>query len=134
MTPEIRVKIRRLSDVEEARRSARELAVSIGLGAADAEAVALTVSELGTNLLRYAMDGVITVTAIGDATVPTVEVESRDAGPGIADLARALEEGFSTGGGLGSGLPSVRRLMDDLTIKTGPDGTHVVARKCATHL
>ena len=61
-----------------------------------------------------------------------IEIASRDAGPGIADLAAALRDGCSTGGGRGSGLPAVRRLMDEFAITSGPGGTRITARKWRT--
>jgi serine/threonine-protein kinase RsbT len=124
------------ADAARARRAARALALRLGFGAPAAEEVALAVSELATNLVRYARGGEIVLAAA--AAEPAgragreasgVHVESLDRGPGIADLARAMEDGFSTGGGLGGGLPAVRRLMDEFAITSGPAGTRVVARK-----
>jgi len=59
-----------------------------------------------------------------------VELVAQDEGPGIADIPLALSEGYSTGGGLGCGLPGVQRLMDDFEINSTPGlGTRIVARK-----
>ena len=132
MAASIRVPIAAPIDVDHARREGRELARSRGFGRVDAERLALAVSELATNLLRYARDGDIILTARDDAGRTGIQVESRDRGPGIPDIARALEDGFSTGGGLGSGLPAVRRLLDDFEITSGPHGTRVTARLCTT--
>ena len=100
---------------------------------ADAERVALAVSELATNLVRYAQEGTIVLSSVAGSAGTGIQVESWDVGPGIADLEQALEDGFSTGGGLGSGLPAVRRLMDEFTIATGPSGTRIVVRTWATN-
>jgi serine/threonine-protein kinase RsbT len=125
------------ADAARARRAARALAGRLGFGTAAAEEVALAVSELATNLVRYARGGEIVLAAVG-ATAPAgaagggvagVHVESIDRGPGIANLAQAMEDGYSTGGGLGGGLPAVRRLMDEFVITSDPAGTRVVARK-----
>jgi serine/threonine-protein kinase RsbT len=94
--------------------------------------VALTVSELATNLLRYAVQGEV-VLAPAAATGYGLRIESRDAGPGIADLDAALRDGASTAGGLGSGLAGVRRLMDEMTITTAPQGTRIVVHKWLTN-
>jgi serine/threonine-protein kinase RsbT len=131
LTP-IRLAIAADGDVGRARRAARALARDQGLGQAEAEAVALAVTELTTNLVRYAQDGEIVLSAVQGSRGGGVEVESRDAGPGISDLDRALRDGFSTGGGLGSGLPGAHRLMDEFEIITGPTGTRIVARKWPT--
>ena len=103
----------------------------LGFSRGDAEAVALAASELAMNLFRYAVDGEMLLRIVQDAgsALPSgIEIESRDAGPGIVDTALALRDGYSTGGGLGSGLPSVRRMMDDFELTTGPQGTRIVAR------
>lgn len=121
--------VRGPADVEQARRMARTLAVQQGFAAADAERVVLAVSELATNLLRYAQQGELLLSAVQRARSMGVEVESCDAGPGIANLRRAQEDGYTTGGGLGGGLPGVRRLMDEFEISSGPSGTRVLARK-----
>jgi serine/threonine-protein kinase RsbT len=129
MTAPFSLAIGARSDVEEARRRARSLALASGFSAPDAEAVALAVSELASNLARYARDGRIVV-GLGGADGRTgVVIESRDAGPGIADVGQALADGFSTGGGLGGGLPGVRRLMDTFDIASGPGGTRIRACK-----
>ena len=117
------------ADVEHARREARRLATALGFDVADAERVALAVSELATNLTRYARDGAIVLSRVAGPRGSGVQVESRDAGPGIADVGQALADGFSSSGGLGGGLPAVRRLMDDFHIVTGPGGTTIVACK-----
>jgi serine/threonine-protein kinase RsbT len=124
-----RLKVATRADVEQARREGRAMARSQGLDTAGVEAVVLAVSELGMNLVRYARDGSITLSAIATAGGAGIQVESRDDGPGIADPARALQDGFSTGGGLGGGLPGARRLMDEFELATGPTGTRIIARK-----
>jgi serine/threonine-protein kinase RsbT len=124
-----RFRVRHLADVEHVRRQARQLAIAQGLSPAHAEAVELAVSELGTNLVRYAVGGELLLAECEGPRGAGVRVESRDAGPGIEDLEQALEDGYSTGGGLGSGLPAVRRLMDEFSISSGPAGTTVVALK-----
>jgi serine/threonine-protein kinase RsbT len=123
------VPVVRHADVGRARRAARQLAHDLDFGAADAETVVLAVTELATNLVYYAVDGTITLTPIEGPRGAGIQVESRDRGPGIVNLGDALRDGASTGGGLGGGLPGVRRLMDSFDIATGPQGTRVVAEK-----
>lgn len=115
-------------DVERARRIARSAALAVGLSRQDAEVIVLAVSELATNLVRYARQGKITVTAIDQPRVG-IRVESTDNGPGIPDLNLAVREGYSTSGGLGGGIPSVKHLMDDFQITSSPRGTTIVACK-----
>jgi serine/threonine-protein kinase RsbT len=117
------------ADVEAVRRAARILASATGFDRIGVEEVALAVSELATNLVRYGRGGLIHLRPLARASGSGVEVESRDEGPGIADLGRAMEDGYSTGGGLGGGLGGVRRMMDEFEIATAPGGTRVVGRK-----
>ncbi|HET8629507.1 MAG TPA: ATP-binding protein [Thermomicrobiales bacterium] len=130
MAGETRLAVRGQADVERARREARALAGALGFPTVATEELVLAVSELATNLVRHARDGALTLRAL--SSLAGVEVESRDAGPGIADVAAALRDGYSTAGGLGGGLGGVRRLMDDFEVATGPAGTRIVARKWPT--
>ena len=112
-------------DVAAAARAARRLAEACGLSAVEAQHVATAVSEVARNAVRYARGGEVELVAAERAGRRGLEVTVRDAGPGIADVAQALRDGVSTGGSLGLGLPGARRLMDDFTIVSGPDGTVV---------
>lgn len=104
-----------------------------GLGWTDLPAahVATAASELANNLWMHSLGGgEVLMTAIHGVDRSGVQVIARDDGPGIADLSLALSEGFSTGGGLGCGLPGVRRLMDEFHIESVPGGgTRVEACK-----
>jgi serine/threonine-protein kinase RsbT len=119
------------ADVEEARRALRRVGARAGLGRVAMEEAAIAVTELASNLVRHAGGGIIEIRRTGQAALRGVEVVSSDDGPGIADVESALSDGKSTAGGLGSGLPAVRRLTDQLSIETGPSGTRVVVRKWA---
>jgi serine/threonine-protein kinase RsbT len=93
--------------------------------------VATAASELANNLwMHAARGGQVSVALIESMDRRGVELTAVDEGPGIADLAQALTEGYSSAGGLGLGLPGVRRLMDEFEVHTGAGrGTRVVARK-----
>lgn len=93
--------------------------------------VATAASELANNLWQHATHGgTLTIRARREGTRHCLEIESRDDGPGIADLDQAQQDGFSTAGGLGCGLPGARRLMDEFEIESTPgQGTLVRARK-----
>jgi len=108
-------------DVERARRETRDVASGVGFDAADTEMVVLAVSELATNLTRYAPGGRIRVCRIVGSSGAGIQVESHDDGPGIG--------GASAPGGLGVGLAGVRRLMDEFDLSSDPHGTTVVCRK-----
>lgn len=131
--------VRTRLDADQARREARKLAACLGFTRADAEAVALATSELAMNLHRYAPGGVIRLSVVHDAAAEPasgsrqgVRLESDDHGPGIEHPDLAMQDGYSTGGGLGSGLPSVRRLMDNFSLTSTQEGTRVVAIKWLT--
>ncbi len=117
------------SDAYQIRRDARGMAISIGFGSTESEEIALAVSELATNLLRYARHGVIALAELEIDCRRGMVVQSCDAGPGIADVAEAMVEGFSTDGGLGGGLPGVRRLMDEFHMDSSATGTTIIAHK-----
>jgi len=115
------------SRVGEARRHAAQLALDAGLDEVGAGRLALVVTELGTNLLRHAQGGRLLLAA--DPQRGEVEVLSLDDGPGIADVARCMGDGYSTGGTPGTGLGAVRRLAQDFDIHSVPaEGTVIVAR------
>jgi serine/threonine-protein kinase RsbT len=87
-------------------------------------------SELTRNIYRYAKSGVMRWRVLNRGTDTGLELTFEDQGPGIPDVERAMEPGFTTGNGLGMGLPGSRRLMDELTIEsTVGKGTTVVVRK-----
>lgn len=93
--------------------------------------VATAASELANNLWLYAdRGGRLRLTLLQQGRHQGIELVSEDDGPGIADPVLAMTEGWSSGGGMGCGLPGVQRLMDEFDLQTGPGrGTRVVARK-----
>lgn len=97
---------------------------------ADRVLLSTVVSELGSNILKFAGSGEIRLRALQEAHRKGVEIVAEDHGPGIDNIARALEDHFSSAGTLGLGLPSVRRIMSELEIESAPGhGTRVTARK-----
>jgi anti-sigma regulatory factor (Ser/Thr protein kinase) len=101
------------SHVGEVRRRARELAGEAGLNDSNREQAAIVATELATNLIRHATTGEVVVGAVGENSHGWVELCSIDRGPGIADIGRCLEDGYSTAGGPGNGLGAVRRLSTE---------------------
>ena len=120
------------SDIVTARQSARQMAIQAGFGAMDQSRITTAVSELARNVVRYAdSKGKVTITALrGEKGQRGIEVVVSDSGPGIADLERAMRQGFSSGQGLGLGLGGTKRLMDEMDIQTAEGvGTTVTVRK-----
>jgi len=108
----------------------RKLAAQMGFDESAQFLIATAVSELATNILRYANQGRITLRMIRKDSRDGIEVTAEDSGPGIVNIDEAMQEHFSSGSGLGLGLPSVRRIMDEFAIESKPgQGTRIVVRK-----
>ena len=103
-------------DLVRAREQGRVLAGKLGFQQSDLTLVATAISELARNIVRYARRGEIILRQAQDGGVPGIVIIARDEGPGIPDVNRAMEPGYSTAGGLGLGLPGVRRIMDKFEI------------------
>jgi serine/threonine-protein kinase RsbT len=115
----VRIRVRHESDIVAARRQVRELGARQGLSGAAIEALATAVTEMARNLVVHAGSGEVLFATAEDAWRRGVVVTVRDDGPGIADIEQAMQDGFSTkGGGLGSGLPGARRLVDEFHIES----------------
>lgn len=108
----------------------RRLPFIANLSEVDRAMLSTVVSELGSNILKYAERGEITLTLHHPRGRPCIDIVARDQGPGIGDVHQAMQDHYSTSGTLGLGLPGVRRMMSELTISTPPEGgTLVQARK-----
>lgn len=124
------VVIARDGDIVEARRKGRELAQRIGFTGSDLTLIATAISEIARNIVVYADRGRISLSEADNGGRRGIVVIARDEGPGIADIERAMRDGYSTGNSLGLGLPGARRLMDDFEImSTVGQGTTVTMRK-----
>lgn len=127
---EIRVAIRSDGDILAARQQGRELGTRLGFRPADLAVIATAISELARNILVYAKSGNIVCWAIERGTKKGIVVQADDEGPGIPNVETVLKDGYSTSGGLGLGLPGVRRLMDEFAIVSRKGhGTSVTAIK-----
>lgn len=105
-------------DIVAARKAGHQLALDLGFSLTDVTMIATAISEVARNITSYAGRGQVSV-GVGDREGrKALVVRAADDGPGIADIERALEDGYSTGRGLGLGLPGARRLMDRLIVKS----------------
>jgi serine/threonine-protein kinase RsbT len=117
-------------DVVMARERGRAITRLMGFSLVDQALVTTAISELSRNILRYAAVGEVGLRVVSSGGRVGVAIVAEDAGPGIADVDRALTDGFSTSGALGLGLPGVRRLMDEFEIDSQVGrGTVVTATK-----
>lgn len=123
----IAIDIKEQADIVRARQAGRELVRSEGLGPADQTRFATVISELTRNALIYAGAGTCEVYLERKGASTDYVVVVSDVGPGIPDINLALSPGYSSGNGLGAGLPGVKRLMDHLSIESRPGATRIVA-------
>lgn len=115
--------------IAESRRRAVDLARQHDVTEDKQGRLALIVTELGTNLLKHAGGGELVIDTFDDREGCGIEVLALDRGPGIADINRALQDGYSTAGSPGSGLGAANRLADVFALaSTAGQGTAVVAR------
>jgi RNA polymerase sigma factor (sigma-70 family) len=125
---EVHVPVRSDDDVVAARRTARDLAARLGFPRTDVTVISTAVTEVAGNILRFAGCGDVLVERV-DQPRSGLRIVARDTGPGIPDVDQALTEGYSSGEGLGLGLPGVRQLMDEVTVVSEGRGTTVTMTK-----
>jgi serine/threonine-protein kinase RsbT len=104
------------TDVLAARRGVTESAREIGFTVLDRTRVVTAASELARNTVVYGQGGVMSLEIVRDGHRAGLRLTFEDHGPGIADIDRALEDGYSTGGGMGLGLPGARRLAHEFAL------------------
>jgi len=130
VTQEASIAVRRDADIVVARQQGRDLAARLGFGPTEQTLIATAISELTRNIVLYAQRGRVVLKPIARGKMRGIMVVASDDGPGIANLERALQSGFSTSGGLGLGLPGVRRLTDEFDIVSEVGhGTTVTVKK-----
>jgi len=115
---EIRVTIQSVEDIVTARQEGRALSKSLGFSSTEATLIATAISELSRNILLYAKSGEIILSKVVQDKHTGIVIIGRDLGPGIPNLVHAMMSGYSTSGGLGLGLPGVKKIMDSFDIKS----------------
>ncbi|HET6464164.1 MAG TPA: anti-sigma regulatory factor [Nitrospiria bacterium] len=116
MTNEARVRITRSNDIVSARQEGRTLAAQLGFSASELTLIATAISEVARNIIEYAKEGEIILQPIHTNPKRGILIVAKDEGPGIIDVERAMQDGYSSGKGLGLGLPGAKRLMDEFEI------------------
>jgi serine/threonine-protein kinase RsbT len=101
------------------------MAVQLGFGIADQTRLATVVSELTRNVIQYAGNGFCELIDRSDLSNICIQIIVEDHGPGIPNMELAMKDGYSTGNGLGAGLPGTRRLMDHFAIESAPGLTRI---------
>jgi serine/threonine-protein kinase RsbT len=124
--PDQIVEVNGADDIVTARQAGHRLAGELGFSLTDVTIIATAISEITGNITSYAGHGTIRIGVRRREGRLALVVCADDDGPGITDVDRALEEGYSTGRGLGLGLPTARTLMDRLIVDSAPGrGTRV---------
>ena len=118
MADDIVVNIDNPDDIVEARKAGHQLALDLGFTLTDVTMIATAISEIARNITSYAGRGAVRVAVEEREGRKALVIRAEDDGPGIADIERAMEDGYSTGRGLGLGLPGARRLMDRLVVES----------------
>jgi len=123
-----RLIVRSSPDIVQARQFAREFATEMGFSGSDVTRIASAISEITRNILDYAREGEIAFESVQHGR--GLQITARDHGPGIPDVSLAMQYGYSSGNGLGVGLPGARWLMDEFNIQSAPGkGTVVTMTK-----
>jgi serine/threonine-protein kinase RsbT len=105
-------------DIAVARGEVRRMAAALGFRIIDQTRLATVCSELARNVVKYAKRGRMIAQPFDAAGRQGLRLIFEDDGPGIPDIAAAMRDGFSTGRGLGKGLPGSKRLVDDFRIES----------------
>jgi serine/threonine-protein kinase RsbT len=131
-TEEVRVRITTDDDIVTARQEGRRLSATLGFSSTDLTLIATAISEVARNIRLYAERGDVQLKLVRDRDREGIVVVARDKGPGIRDVELAMQDGYSSGGSSGLGLPGARRLMDDFEIRSRPGkGVTVTMKKWA---
>lgn len=118
--------VRNSEDIVRVRQAVRARAVEIGMRLVDQTKIVTAASELARNTLQYGGGGQVRAQVIEDGRRKALRLTFEDSGPGIPNIARALEDGFTTGGGLGLGLGGAKRLSHEFDISSRPgQGTRI---------
>ena len=113
-------------DVVAIRQAVRQRAVELGFNLVDQTKIVTAASELARNTVQYGGGGTVTIEALENLGRRGLRLTFADEGPGIVDIDQAMQDGFTTGGGLGLGLSGAKRLSNDFHIDSRPgQGTRV---------
>jgi serine/threonine-protein kinase RsbT len=118
MNNETRMNISSAADIVTARQRGRSLAMKLGFSGSDLTMIATAISEIARNIVDHAQSGEMVLTPTQEGPRRGISITARDRGPGIPDITRAMQYGYSTRRGLGVGLPGAKSLMDEFEIQS----------------
>ena len=110
--------IRTPEDIVHMRREVREQAVRQGFSIVDQTKVVTAASELARNIINYGGGGEMILQRLSEGVRRGLKLAFVDQGPGIADIALAMKDGYTTGGGMGLGLGGAKRLSSEFHIES----------------
>ena len=117
-------------DIAAVRTSVKRIVALLNFGIVAQTKIVTAASELARNTLEHGKGGAVEIQLLDDVDKVGVKMIFEDQGPGISDVSQAMEDGYTTGGGMGLGLGGARRLMDEFTIESKPgEGTRISAAK-----
>jgi len=130
VTETAQVRVATEAHVYVAAHQVKALARQMGFNEADQTRLETVTSELARNIILYAGEGAIEVQVVTKGKRRGLKIQALDHGPGISDIEQAMKDGYTTSGGLGSGLGGTKRMMDEFHIESAPGwGTMVTAIK-----
>ena len=113
-----RIGVRAADDIIKARQLVRDTAIAQGLSLVDQTKLVTAASEIARNTLVHGGGGEMRLETLNDGTRRGIRITFSDQGPGIADIALAMKDGFSTAGGLALGLGGSKRLVNEFNIES----------------
>ncbi len=117
-------------DIFLVRNSVKRVTALLNFSLVNQTKIISAASELARNTLEHGKGGRAIIQLVNDPDRVGIRLIFEDHGPGIADINRALEDGFTTTRGMGLGLGGARRLMDEFVIESKEnDGTTVSVTK-----
>jgi serine/threonine-protein kinase RsbT len=120
------LQVRSSHDIVVVRQEVRAWAVAQGLNLVDQTKIITAASELARNALEYGGGGTVCIEALEEGHRRGLRLIFEDHGPGIADIALAMTDGYTSSGGLGLGLSGAKRLANEFDIRSSPgEGTRV---------
>jgi serine/threonine-protein kinase RsbT len=121
------LEVKTSNDVVKARQVVRNHAVALGFSLVEQTKLVTAASELARNMIDYGGGGRCDVTPVRNGSRVGLRVVFTDEGPGIADIERALQDGFTTGKGLGLGLGGAKRLANEFEIRSAAGAGTTIA-------
>ena len=117
-------------DVVFARQTVRKAAQQMNFSIVDQTKIVTAASELARNALVYGGGGALEWEPVEENGRHGLRLTVSDQGPGIEDISLAMKDGWTSGKGLGLGLPGTKRLVNDFTITSQPGvGTTVIVAR-----